>query len=89
MSGRNNSGEERKYLLRPRKREQHDNPDTRREITLSPMRNPTLSDQASVQAWFKAFMFVYELLGYLPVSSTSQYYSSTQYLVVSLGRRHT
>ena len=43
MSGRSNSGEERKYLLRlrPRKREQHDNPDTRREITLSPTRNPT------------------------------------------------
>ena len=45
MSGRNNSGEERKYLLRlrPRKREQHENPDTRRDITLSPTRNPTMA----------------------------------------------
>ena len=45
MSGRSNSGGERKYLLRlrPRKREQHDDPDTRREITLSPTRNPTKS----------------------------------------------
>ena len=42
MSGRNKSGEERKYLLRPKNREQNENPDTRKEITLSPARDPTV-----------------------------------------------
>ena len=42
MSGRNKSGEERKYLLPPRMREQNENPDTLWEITLSPTRDPTM-----------------------------------------------
>ena len=49
MSGRNKSGEERKYLLGPRKREQNENSDTCREITLSAARDPTMDAARTFQ----------------------------------------